>query len=230
MDDLPIAPPKGEITVRPKEVPKVDTPKLDLPDAPQTPNAPKVPSPKSPIDPTKLIPPIAGATTATVGKLAADAVNSEVRNNQSFVGTLRGESVTLRNIELRQIQYTKRTDEAREALRKTFDRNMRSDFLKNLANDPQKVINLRRSGIDESGIERMREGKNPRGWQVHHKLPIDDGGDNSFNNLVLIKNDPYHLTITNQQNGNIKGMKAGDTKVFDWVIPPGYVYPSEQER
>ena len=75
--ELPLAPPQGEITVRPKEVPiipKVDTPKLDLPDAPPTPNAPKIepPSPKTLFDPTKIIPPIAGATTATVGKLAAD--------------------------------------------------------------------------------------------------------------------------------------------------------------
>ena len=81
--DLPVAPPKGEIVVRPKTapetvpVPKVDTPKLDLPDAPQTPqtpNAPKIEPPK--FDPTKLIPPIITGTTATAGKLAADAMNS----------------------------------------------------------------------------------------------------------------------------------------------------------
>ena len=32
----------------------------------------------------------------------------------------------------------------------------------------------------------------PDGWQVHHKIPLDQGGTNDVENLVLIKNDPYH--------------------------------------
>ncbi|MGG1688404.1 HNH endonuclease signature motif containing protein [Pseudalkalibacillus sp. NRS-1564] len=30
------------------------------------------------------------------------------------------------------------------------------------------------------------------GYQVHHKLPLDDGGNNDLSNLILIKNDPNH--------------------------------------
>ena len=70
----------------------------------------------------------------------------------------------------------------------------------------------------------MKAGKVPAGYQVHHKIPIDAGGSNSASNLVLIKNDPYHLTVTNYQNSIIKGMKPGDTRVMDWPVIPGFVY------
>ncbi len=46
----------------------------------------------------------------------------------------------------------------------------------------------------------IEDGLVPDGWQVHHKLPLDQGGTNDLENLVLIKNDPYHKVITNEQN------------------------------
>jgi hypothetical protein len=49
-------------------------------------------------------------------------------------------------------------------------------------------------------IARMKDGLNPKGWKVHHNLPLDDGGTNDFTNLVLIKNDPYHKAVTNEHN------------------------------
>ena len=60
---------------------------------------------------------------------------------------------------------------------------------------------------------------------MHHKLPLDDGGNNDFANLVLIKNDPYHLTITNAQNAATRGMQEGETRQVNWPIPEGFVYP-----
>jgi uncharacterized protein len=72
----------------------------------------------------------------------------------------------------------------------------------------------------------MRNGERPRNnWQVHHKLPLDDGGTNAMDNLVLIKNDPYHLTITNAQAELTRGMTAGETRTLDFPIVPGVVYP-----
>lgn len=140
---------------------------------------------------------------------------------------MRGQEVALRNVEVKPIQYTKKTDVAREALRKEFDGKVRGNFLKSLASDPEKLKQLKEAGLTDDAIERMKIGRNPVGWQVHHKLPIDDGGDNAFSNLVLIKNDPYHLTITNQQNALTKGMTAGETKTFEWTVPNGFVYPAK---
>jgi hypothetical protein len=67
-------------------------------------------------------------------------------------------------------------------------------------------------------------GKVPDGWQVNHKLPLDDGGTNDFTNLVLAKGDPYHKVITNAQKSLTKGMQAGDRRMLDFPVPEGFVY------
>ncbi|MNP51280.1 hypothetical protein D3C76_1455860 [compost metagenome] len=95
--------------------------------------------------------------------------------------------------------------------------------MKSMANDPEK---LKKAGISDSDIEDMIEdGLVPDGWQVHHKVPLDQGGTNDVENLVLIKNDPYHKVITNEQNSLTKGMKAGDSKIIDFPIQEGDIYP-----
>lgn len=147
--------------------------------------------------------------------------------DDTFVGTLRGQVVELKNVEIRQIQYTKRTDEARQELRKEFNQTTRSDFLKRIAGDSATASRLKEAGLSDAHIEGMRIGRVPEKWQVHHKLPLDDGGDNTFTNLILIKNDPYHQTITNEQNSLTRGLRVGDTRELKWVVPPGFVYPSK---
>ena len=59
-----------------------------------------------------------------------------------------------------------------------------------------------------------------------HKLPLADSGDNSFENLVLIKNEPYHKVITNYQNSVTKGLNEGESKIIEFPIPKGNVSPS----
>lgn len=82
-------------------------------------------------------------------------------------------------------------------------------------------------GFSETDILKIKAGKVPNGWQVHHKLPLDDSGTNSFDNLVLIKNEPYHKVITNYQNSVTKDMKSGDIQVVQWPIPDGHIYPTK---
>ena len=60
-------------------------------------------------------------------------------------------------------------------------------FLKGLSNDPNKVKKLKKAGLTDKDIARMKDGLNPKGYQVHHKLPLDDGGTNDMDNLILIK-------------------------------------------
>lgn len=57
---------------------------------------------------------------------------------------------------------------------------------------------LSNMGFSDADILKLQNGKVPTGYQVHHKLPLDDGGTNSYDNLVLIKNDAYHKVITNK--------------------------------
>ncbi|WP_317451540.1 HNH endonuclease [Pseudoalteromonas maricaloris] len=53
--------------------------------------------------------------------------------------------------------------------------------------------------MNEREVAKLADGKVPKGWQVHHKIPLDDGGTNSFNNLVLIRNSPEHSVFTTYQ-------------------------------
>ncbi|MEK4932389.1 MULTISPECIES: HNH endonuclease signature motif containing protein [Bacillus] len=102
---------------------------------------------------------------------------------------------------------------------------MRKEFLKTLVNDPDKIIELKNAGITDADIELMKRGKPPIGWQVHHDLPLDDGGTNTFENLTLIQNHPYHKVITNTQRTLTKGLQPGDSVDISWPIPKHNIYP-----
>ena len=73
----------------------------------------------------------------------------------------------------------------------------------------------------------IQNGRVPDGWQVHHKLPLDDSGTNSFDNLVLIQNEPYHKVITNYQNSIARQMEIGEVQVVQWPMPNGNIYPAQ---
>lgn len=45
---------------------------------------------------------------------------------------------------------------------------------------------------------------------MHHKIPLDGGGTNSYDNFVLIQNEAYHKVLTNYQNSVMKNMNESD--------------------
>lgn len=113
--------------------------------------------------------------------------------------------------------FTKRTEAARDALRKTFDSSARGSFLKGLDDGA-----LRRAGMDAEDIALVRRGNVPDGYQVHHKYPLDDSGTNDPSNLVLIKTQPDHQLVTNHQSYTTRGMKPGESRDVPWpTYPPG---------
>ncbi|WP_349677029.1 HNH endonuclease signature motif containing protein [Pseudomonas sp. UBA1879] len=68
----------------------------------------------------------------------------------------------------------------------------------------------------------MQAGKLPNeDWQVHHVKPLDDGGTNSYDNLVLIKNEPYHKVLTNAQRTLTGKTTLGESKVVEWPMIDG---------
>ncbi|CAN2253014.1 T7SS effector LXG polymorphic toxin [Bacillus vallismortis] len=164
-------------------------------------------------------------------KEAIDEKNSVLyksAGSDDFVGTLKGEQVLLKGVKVKEISYTKRSPEETAKLRRKFNSSIKKQFLKGLSNDPNKVNKLKKAGLTDKDIARMKDGLNPKGYQVHHKLPLDDGGTNDMDNLILIKNDPYHKAITNEQNSLTKGLTPGKTKKINWPIPNGEIYPSEK--
>ena len=140
-----------------------------------------------------------------------------------FSWTLRGENVEIPNISLKEIEYAKRAREEYQKLRREFDLTVRKEFLKDISKDIDK---LRELGFSESDIQNLADGLVPKGYQVHHQLPLDDSGTNSFENLVLIKNNPYHKVVTNYQWHIVKGMEVGDSKLVDWPFFTANIYPN----
>jgi hypothetical protein len=137
---------------------------------------------------------------------------------------LRGESVTLRGVDAVPVNYVKRDRAELATLRREFNP-VREDFARHLTSDPARIADLRRAGLDDAAIQRLGSGQIPAGWQVHHKLPLDDGGTNTFDNLVLIKNDPSHLAITNEQRRLVGDLAVGESRQVNFPIPRGSVYP-----
>ena len=117
---------------------------------------------------------------------------------------------------MQEISYTKRAPEAREALRTEFQ-TVRTGFLKSLAaNDAEQ---LRQAGLTDVDLQRMANGKVPTGYQVHHILPLDDGGTNDPSNLILIKRQPDHSLLTAYQNTMTPNMIPGQTVELGWPVP-----------
>lgn len=142
-----------------------------------------------------------------------------------YTATVRGQEVTLRGVDATPIHYVKRDRAEYATLRREFDGGVRADFARSLASEPGKVDALRRAGLDDAAIERLASGRLPQGWQVHHKLPLDDGGTNAFENLLLIRNDPHHIAITNEQRRLVGDLVVGEGRQVNFPIPRGSVYP-----
>lgn len=103
-----------------------------------------------------------------------------------------------------------------------FESTRKRRFLKELGNDTDTLNN---AGFSETDIRMIQDGRTPNGWNVHHVLPLDDGGTNEIGNLVLIKKQPFHDVITNYQIQITRGMKPGDSRVVMWPFPVGNIYP-----
>ena len=141
-----------------------------------------------------------------------------------FTGKLRGEDVTLKDVTVQDISYVKRNPVELQTLRNEFNTTTRKAFLEDLGKNTDYLKNTGFSDID---VLKIQNGRVPDGWQVHHKLPLDDSGTNTFDNLVLIQNEPYHKVITNYQNSITRQMGVGEVQTVQWPLPNGNIYPAQ---
>ena len=145
----------------------------------------------------------------------------------NICGTLtNGSIIELHNVTMKNILYVKRDIEDTKKLRKSFNSNGRKYFLINLGKMDEAF--LISTGLSSMDIDRIRAGEVPKGYNVHHKYPLDDSGDNSIENLILIKNHPYHIILTNYQNEITNGLNFGDSLEVAWPIPNGMIYTGNQ--
>jgi len=115
------------------------------------------------------------------------------------------------------ITYLKRSAPQRTALRREFETRYRSEFLKHLAANERAALEA--AGFSATEIDEMARGVRPRGYSVHHKLPLDDGGDNSFANLVLIRESPEHAALTAYQISVTRGLRDGHAREVGFPLP-----------
>ncbi|MGE3852285.1 MAG: HNH endonuclease signature motif containing protein [Planctomycetota bacterium] len=214
---------KGMLPGR-KAKPDVDVPPGRTPDTPEPPG-PNT-NPRSP-DPPQIDPFTGqpwyhnypnGRTRAPDGAAGRSAPTD-------FVGKLRGELVEF-GIPMDSRRFTKVTKEARDKARREFNSSGRKEFLTDLADNDDAVRKLKAAGLTDDDIVRMKNGNNPDGYQVHHKIPLDAGGTNAASNLILVKNEPYHKAITNYQNEMMRRMNPGKTVAVEWPRLDGIIYPS----
>ena len=129
------------------------------------------------------------------------------------------------------ISYERRADRQHyKTLRYEFDRKERSAWLKEIGSSRRQE--LAAAGLSQKDIDRMaKEGKVPRGYQVHHRIPLDDGGTNSRDNFILIRNDVEHRALHGYYNPaelRIRLLAYGEKADVALPVPPKdtLVYPN----
>jgi len=138
----------------------------------------------------------------------------------SYLGKYKKNHVLLKEIKVEEINYTRRDRAEYYALRKEFSNKIRPAFLKTLPEHPEAV-----STFDSNDLKRLANGRVPSGWEVHHKIPLDDSGTNSMDNLILMKQSPYHSALTKTQGIIQKDLPYNGTTKILWPSPKGVVYP-----
>jgi hypothetical protein len=99
----------------------------------------------------------------------------------------------------------------------------RAKWLRQISHDENSVQQLRQAGFTPPEINRMKLGYNPNEkWQVHHKHPLEYGGTNDSDNLVLIRVE-QHETLTWEQGLLTGGPNVGDSFTLAWPMFDGKI-------
>jgi hypothetical protein len=129
-------------------------------------------------------------------------------------------SKALPDVPVISFDYRRRDIAEKAALRESFQMGERQAFLSHLVQD--RAGDLRSQGFTERNLESLRRGKVPHGYNVHHIKPLDDGGDNRFDNLVLLKAHPTHEAIHRYLDPQLRGLDVGQTRRVSLPAPePG---------
>jgi hypothetical protein len=141
-----------------------------------------------------------------------------------FFGSYKGKPVEFKNSSPGRIVFRKRASEETTALRNVFDSTERINFVKHVATT--KSGELSAAGFSRTQINDMAlNGQVPdlRGqkFQVHHKKPLDGGGDNAFDNLIIMKQSPYHAALTTEQQRYVGDLQVGEERQIDFALFTG---------
>lgn len=130
-----------------------------------------------------------------------------------------------------EVRYEKKLDRAQySAERNAFDRSERKAWLQGIATSRR--AELLAAGLPADQVDRMAiKGWVPIGYHVHHRIPLDDGGTNGADNLVLIRDDIEHRALHGYYNPSelrTRLLQPGERATIALAIPPAdtVVYPN----
>ena len=146
-----------------------------------------------------LAPKISSSLLLSESKIAKFFGELIIRFCKGFKYKLNGKYNKIPKTKKIKMNYIKKLRDIWEIERNKFKSSIRKNFIKELYKK-YGYSGLKNRGFSDSDILKIKDGKCPNGFQVHHKFPLDDSGNNDFSNLVLIRNFPHHLAITNYQN------------------------------
>ncbi len=134
----------------------------------------------------------------------------------------------INGFKLKEVEWTVPDQQTRKRRRRQFNA-VREEFLKHIGKTQEQA--LRDMGLTDKQVEMVKKGHAPSGYNVHHKLPIHGGGQNVFENLILMPVKPHdelHHTVMDPQ---VAQMQTGDSKkvVIPWTDDMVYV-PAERRR
>lgn len=137
-------------------------------------------------------------------------------------------NAVLPDVPVVEMTYRRRGKAEAEALRHSFHHEERKAFLSYLL--AEKSADMRAKGFTERNLESLRRGKVPHGYNVHHIRPLDDGGDNRFDNLVLLPARPQHEAIHRYLDPQLRGLERGEARQVRLpMIPTGaYALPRRE--
>lgn len=137
-------------------------------------------------------------------------------------------SAILPDVPLVEMTYRRRDQAEAQALRHSFHHEDRKAFLSYLL--AEKSADMRARGFTERNLESLSRGKVPHGYNVHHIKPLDDGGDNRFDNLVLLPARPQHEAIHRYLDPQIRGLERGEARQVRLpMIEAGAYAPQRRE-
>lgn len=162
----------------------------------------------------------------TSGVMVAAASLLVIRNPMAaeeltnYLGKYKKAHVLLEDMNVSELNYARRDRAEYNALRREFNSSVRPNFLKSISTHPDAPLTF-----DSDNLLRLADGKVPSGWQVHHKIPLDDSGTNALDNLILIQNSPYHSALSKTQAIITKDIPYNSSTKVLWPSPNGVIYP-----
>jgi hypothetical protein len=137
----------------------------------------------------------------------------------------------LHGFTIQRVSYVRKLDRKQyKRERKNEFKSVRKAWAKEIA--VKHASELEGAGIPKAEITRMAEtGKLPTGYHVHHRVPLDDGGSNAYDNLILIRDDVEHRAVHGYYNPGeqrIVRLNYGETGEVALPMPPAdtIVYPN----